>query len=107
MRPLRNQNDRRGCWNGYNYYLPRPWVGGVGSEAAHASTHTLEDMAASCEYTINASTEELGALKYMPSGREDVISGGAVIWRQILRRVSAANPQLRQVTVSENDILDA
>ncbi|MDI9587449.1 MAG: exopolyphosphatase [Acidobacteriota bacterium] len=75
-------------------------------EAVHASTHTLEDMAASCEYMINASTEELGALKYMPSGREDVISGGAVIWRQILRRVSAANPQLRQVTVSENDILD-
>jgi exopolyphosphatase/guanosine-5'-triphosphate,3'-diphosphate pyrophosphatase len=75
-------------------------------EAVHESVHTFDDMVSSCEYMINAPTEELGALGYMPEGREDVISGGAVIWRQILRRVSKANPALKQVIVSENDILD-
>ncbi|MDO5049448.1 MAG: exopolyphosphatase [Actinomycetaceae bacterium] len=75
-------------------------------QAVHESKHSLEDMENSCEYMINATTEELGSLAYMPEGREDVISGGAVIWRQILRRMRQANPELKHVTVSENDILD-
>lgn len=75
-------------------------------EKIHASVHTLEHMTESCEYMIAHTPDELVNLKYMPPGREDVISGGAVIWRQILRRVSEANPELKTVTVSEHDILD-
>lgn len=74
-------------------------------QAVHGARFSFEQMIASCDYMINASVEELAALSYMPEGREDVISGGALIWRQILRRAAGANPRLRAL-VSEHDILD-
>ncbi|MDO5034255.1 MAG: exopolyphosphatase [Actinomycetaceae bacterium] len=74
--------------------------------AVHGATISLEQMLASCDYMINAPAEELAALAYMPQGRADVISGGAVIWRQILVRAAGANPKLRETRVSEHDILD-
>lgn len=75
-------------------------------EAVHASRFSLEQMVDSCDYMINASVDELARLPYMPAGREDVISGGALIWRQIVCRAASDNPKLRGNWVSEHDILD-
>ena len=75
-------------------------------EAVHASHFSLEQMIASCDYMINASVDELACLPYMPAGREDVISGGALVWRQIVCRAATDNPKLRGNWVSEHDILD-
>lgn len=75
------------------------------SDQIHASRHSFSTMEHSCAFMIEQSTAAKNALAYMPPGREDVIGGGAIVWRQILRRVRAVSPAV-SIVVSEHDILD-
>lgn len=72
----------------------------------HGAAFTVEQQRRACEYMISAPTVEKTQLGYMPTGRADVIAAGALIWDEILKRLTSLNPELRQVLVSENDILD-
>lgn len=75
------------------------------SNLIHASRHSFSAMEHSCAFMIEQPTAGKKALAYMPPGREDVIGGGAIVWRQILRRIRAVGP-VTSIIVSEHDILD-
>lgn len=76
------------------------------SEAIHGSVHRINDMRDSCHFMMAESQETKAGLGYMPVGREDVIGGGAIVWNEILSRLTRTVPTLETVTVSEHDILD-
>jgi exopolyphosphatase/guanosine-5'-triphosphate,3'-diphosphate pyrophosphatase len=59
----------------------------------------------SCDALLHASRAKRAALGYMHPGRVDVIGSGALIWRTIVERVSAASG-IDSVLTSEHDILD-
>ena len=51
--------------------------------------------------------DQRAALGFMHEGRVDVIGAGALVWRRVLERVSAATDgRVSAVTASEHDILD-
>jgi exopolyphosphatase / guanosine-5'-triphosphate,3'-diphosphate pyrophosphatase len=60
---------------------------------------------AACTDLIAASRAQRAALGFMHPGRVDVIGAGALVWRSVVRRVSAASG-LTTVVTSEHDLLD-
>ena len=89
------------------------WVLGVPTyspELTHGQLITWDSWEEAAEFMITQPTEVKAALPVMPPGREDVIGAGAIVWRQILRRVKAetgvAGRPLIGAYVSEHDILD-
>lgn len=76
------------------------------SRAIHGSIHRVKDMRESCRFMMEESHAVKASLGYMPRGREDVIAGGAIVWNEILSRLTLVVPTLETVTVSEHDILD-
>ncbi|MDO5729303.1 MAG: exopolyphosphatase [Actinomycetaceae bacterium] len=75
------------------------------STRIHASRHTFEQMIRSCTFMIEEPTAVKADLAYMPTGRADVIGGGAIVWLRILRRLQTIQPE-PSIVVSEHDILD-
>ncbi|MDT3767848.1 Ppx/GppA phosphatase family protein [Gleimia hominis] len=71
----------------------------------HGSVHSVEQMLRSCAYMIDTPVEQKAQLGYMAKGRADVIGGGALIWRAIVRRLET-RAGTQKIIVSENDILD-
>lgn len=75
------------------------------SERIHGTTLTLERVVDACDRLLHATHAERAALPFMHPGRVDVIGAGALIWRTIVQRVTAASPDAAVIT-SEKDILD-
>jgi Ppx/GppA phosphatase family. len=57
-------------------------------------------------FFLGAHRAHRAALRYMHPGRVDVIGGGALILSELLTLVQQRVPAIREVTVSEHDILD-
>ncbi|HWC24214.1 MAG TPA: Ppx/GppA phosphatase family protein [Flexivirga sp.] len=74
-------------------------------ERIHGAELSVARVERSCDALIHATREQRAALGYMHPGRVDVIGSGALIWRTIVRRVSAESG-LETVLTSEHDILD-
>ncbi|GIG38641.1 Ppx/GppA phosphatase family protein [Cellulomonas phragmiteti] len=70
----------------------------------------VDDVLAACEDLLVRTREERAALPYLHPGRVDVIGAGALVWRDVVRRVRtevvAAGGALTHVVTSEHDILD-
>ncbi|WP_308036710.1 Ppx/GppA phosphatase family protein [Cellulomonas xiejunii] len=70
----------------------------------------VDDVLASCEDMLARTREQRAALPYLHPGRVDVIGAGALVWREVVRRVrgevAAAGGELTHVVTSEHDILD-
>ncbi|MCC2334364.1 Ppx/GppA family phosphatase [Cellulomonas sp. zg-Y766] len=70
----------------------------------------VDDVLASCEDMLARTRDERAALPYLHPGRVDVIGAGALVWRDVVRRVrdevAAAGGALTRVVTSEHDILD-
>lgn len=76
-------------------------------EVTHGLSPSYDRWLKGIDFMISGSVEEKDALPIMPAGRGDVIGGGALIWRQILRRLAKSHGGvLPPVVVSEHDILD-
>lgn len=58
-----------------------------------------------CRFMMQNPPQVLTRLGYMPTGREDVIGAGALVWDRVLRRVAAVSG-VTEVVTSERDILD-
>ena len=71
----------------------------------HGTALPVERVERSCDALLHATRAERSALGYMHPGRVDVIGSGALIWRTIVQRVSAASG-IATVLASEHDILD-
>ena len=69
-----------------------------------------DDVLASCEDMLVRTREQRAALPYLHPGRVDVIGAGALVWRDVVRRVrdevAAGGGALTEVVTSEHDILD-
>ncbi|MFC6703757.1 exopolyphosphatase [Flexivirga alba] len=74
-------------------------------ERIHGTQLSVAQVERSCNALLHATREQRAALGYMHPGRVDVIGSGALIWRTIVRRVSAA-AGIETVLTSEHDILD-
>jgi len=70
----------------------------------------VDDVLASCEDMLARTREQRATLPYLHPGRVDVIGAGALVWRDVVRRVrdevAAAGGALTHVVTSEHDILD-
>ena len=70
----------------------------------------VDDVLASCDDMLARTREQRAALPYLHPGRVDVIGAGALVWREVVRRVrdevAAAGGELTHVVTSEHDILD-
>ncbi|WP_350258590.1 Ppx/GppA phosphatase family protein [Scrofimicrobium sp. R131] len=76
----------------------------------HGAFLSWEQWGAAARFMIEEPVETKAALPFMPTGREDVIGAGALIWQQILRRVRRRTEDLGLdlggAYCSEHDILD-
>lgn len=74
------------------------------------ATLPVDAVLASCDALLAASREERAAMGFMHHGRIDVISAGALVWREVVTRVRdetrIAGNELTEVVTSEHDILD-
>lgn len=65
---------------------------------------------AAIDFMVDQPVAVKATLGFMPSGREDVIAAGALIWERIIRRVAARvledGRELGNIVTSEHDILD-
>jgi len=79
-------------------------------ERIHGSTLSVDEVVEACEWFIHSSRPEREALGFMHPGRVDVMPAGALVWEEVVRRVSArmaeAGRELSGVVTSEHDILD-
>jgi exopolyphosphatase/guanosine-5'-triphosphate,3'-diphosphate pyrophosphatase len=79
-------------------------------EAIHGSTIPIDFACEAASDLLARTQESRAALGYMHPGRIDVIGGGALVWREIMRRVqretALAGAPLDVVVTSEHDILD-
>ncbi len=66
----------------------------------------VADVLASCGALLQATRAERAAMRFIHPGRVDVIGAGALIWGEIVERVSRASGGVRTVRASEHDILD-
>ena len=73
--------------------------------AIHGSALDVDRVLAACDDLITMPRATRAALPFMHPGRVDVIGAGALIWRQVVRRVAQVAPITRTVT-SEHDMLD-
>ncbi|MDK7185236.1 exopolyphosphatase [Winkia sp. UMB6473-AN360BR] len=74
-------------------------------QALDSAVLSCEEMIAACEKMATMTVAERARLPYMPSGREDVIGAGALIWKEIVAAVADASG-ISQVRCSSRDILD-
>ncbi len=79
-------------------------------QTTHGSFLTWDQWEDAISFMIYQPASVKAALPVMPRGREDVIGAGALIWRQLLRKVrhdtEANGEDLRGAYVSEHDVLD-
>ncbi|UZN04324.1 Ppx/GppA phosphatase family protein [Cellulomonas sp. S1-8] len=70
----------------------------------------VDDVLAACDDMLARTAEQRAAMPYLHPGRVDVIGAGALVWRDVVRRVraevAAAGGELTYVVTSEHDILD-
>ncbi len=71
----------------------------------HLTTLPPETVLAACESLLHMSRADRAALPFMHPGRVDVIGAGALVWHEVVRRVTAASGTSTVIT-SEHDILD-
>jgi exopolyphosphatase/guanosine-5'-triphosphate,3'-diphosphate pyrophosphatase len=70
----------------------------------HLAALAPEEVLASCEQLLHLSRAERAALGFMHPGRVDVIGAGALVWHQVVQRLSGLG--VERVVASEHDILD-
>jgi exopolyphosphatase/guanosine-5'-triphosphate,3'-diphosphate pyrophosphatase len=75
------------------------------SHRIHGSRLPVGDVVTACDDLLSMNRAWRTALPYMHPGRVDVIGAGALIWREVIRRVGSRG-HLAEVLVSEHDILD-
>lgn len=79
-------------------------------DVTHGSFLTWDQWDEAIDFMIYQPAEIKAALPVMPRGREDVIGAGALIWREVLRRIRVdtelAGTNLSGAYVSEHDVLD-
>ena len=77
-------------------------------DAIHGTAARKDTLLASCAALIAADRDERAAMGFMHPGRVDVIGGGAIVWSEIIRHVSAASGGAIDagILTSEHDILD-
>jgi exopolyphosphatase/guanosine-5'-triphosphate,3'-diphosphate pyrophosphatase len=75
------------------------------ASAIHLSRLPVADVVAACSDLLGLSRAERAVLPYMHPGRVDVIGAGALVWRRVIERVTAATG-IAEVITSEHDILD-
>ncbi|WP_062071585.1 Ppx/GppA phosphatase family protein [Demequina sediminicola] len=79
-------------------------------EAINGARLSVDEALASCNAILAASRSEREAMPFMHPGRVDVISAGALVWREVVTRVrdevASAGGKLEEVVTSEHDILD-
>lgn len=70
----------------------------------------IDRAVASCDALLGATRDERAAMPFMHPGRVDVIGAGALVWREVMRRVrdevAASGGALTSTVTSEHDILD-
>lgn len=70
----------------------------------------VDAVTAACDDLLTRGRESRAALGFMHPGRVDVIGAGALVWREVVRRVraevEAAGGALTDIVTSEHDILD-
>jgi exopolyphosphatase/guanosine-5'-triphosphate,3'-diphosphate pyrophosphatase len=71
----------------------------------HRARLPVADVVTACDDLLCMNHAWREALPYMHPGRVDVIGAGALIWREVIRRVGSRG-HLAEVLVSEHDILD-
>ncbi|MEW6955731.1 exopolyphosphatase [Trueperella pyogenes] len=79
------------------------------AEQIHSAHLPLEVIDRTCEWFIHAPVAQRAALGFMHPGRVDVISAGALVWQEVVRRVAEETRDTVAVThavTSEHDILD-
>ncbi|MDO4888523.1 MAG: exopolyphosphatase [Actinomycetaceae bacterium] len=76
----------------------------------HGAVLTVRQTLEVCEWYLRSTREERAGLGFMHPGRVDVISSGALVWGEIVRRVerrmAESGRELSGITTSEHDILD-
>jgi exopolyphosphatase/guanosine-5'-triphosphate,3'-diphosphate pyrophosphatase len=70
----------------------------------HLAELSPDQVVAACDSLIHLPRAERAALAFMHPGRVDVIGAGALVWREVVRRL--ADEGVRRVVTSEHDILD-
>jgi exopolyphosphatase/guanosine-5'-triphosphate,3'-diphosphate pyrophosphatase len=70
----------------------------------HLATLTPEQVVTACDELLHLTHDERAALGFMHPGRVDVIGAGALVWRQVVRRLAELG--VERVVTSEHDILD-
>jgi exopolyphosphatase/guanosine-5'-triphosphate,3'-diphosphate pyrophosphatase len=70
----------------------------------HLTTLTPQEVLASCQELLHLTRAERAALGFMHPGRVDVIGAGALVWHQVVQRLSGLG--VERVVTSEHDILD-
>ena len=70
----------------------------------HLAALAPEEVLASCDQLLHLSRAERAALGFMHPGRVDVIGAGALVWHQVVQRLSGLG--VERVVASEHDILD-
>ncbi|WP_061961678.1 Ppx/GppA phosphatase family protein [Demequina flava] len=79
-------------------------------EEINGARLSVDEAIESCDQLLAATRSDREAMPFMHPGRVDVIGAGALVWREVIRRVqaevSAAGGTLDEVITSEHDILD-
>ncbi|TNM67446.1 exopolyphosphatase [Streptomyces sp. NP160] len=71
----------------------------------HGAVLPVADVVAACDELVAMTREQRAALPFMHPGRVDVIGAGALVWREVVRRVAEC-AGVGEVRTSEHDILD-
>ena len=74
------------------------------AERIHLTTLTPAQVLASCQELLHLTRAQRAALGFMHPGRVDVIGAGALVWHQVVQRLSGLG--VESVVTSEHDILD-
>lgn len=79
-------------------------------ERINGTFMTFDEGIRACDKLLHSSATEREQMKFLHPKRADVIMGGALVLKQILRRLSqmhsAGKTQISGITTSEHDILD-
>ena len=73
-------------------------------ERIHLAELTSGEVVAACEGLLAMTHDQRAGLGFMHPGRVDVIGAGALVWREVVRRLAAVG--VDRVVTSEHDILD-
>ena len=85
-------------------------LAGYDRDAIHGAALPIDRVLAAATALERMTRAERATLPFMHPGRVDVIGAGALVWQQVVRRVSAAvtadGGALTEVVTSEHDLLD-